>query len=229
MKKFYSLIALTFACLAANAQTINFVHDGKIIESGSTFTYNGMELKDYGSILEVNIDPDLYILSDKTVTVNATANCTTGQSIQLCPSGTCIPGVNVVSENINLTANTPLSARFEHIGYYMSKDEIPDIISTNLAIYEGPVTGTPVTEITVVMKPKEASVSIVETDPEFKYINGFIEYSVDSASKVQIFDLNGKVIFESEINGKGSINVESFAQGIYVYRLGTKSGKIYIK
>lgn len=230
MKKLYILMAGALLAGAANAQTINFVREGQVIESGTTLNYNTRNVVfDYGDNKTIfMIDPEISIVSDEDVTVNVVADCTTGQTIQMCCGGQCEQGANVRKSNVFLTANTPLPTKFEY-SCDMMTDEVPSIVTTELSVSKAQQLGGSECNITVVMDLGDSSVTLIESDKAFRYVDGEIRYDVSEACEASLYDTDGKCVIKAEIEGTGSISTDGLVKGIYVYKLGNKSGKIFVK
>lgn len=212
--------ALMFG-MAANAD-VNFVREGEVLKSGETYTYS--EYFDLGTFHMY--DPDIYLLSDEDCTVDVTAECTTGQKIGLCCGGQCVNGVTVTKENIALEAGKQLPANFDY-NDNLDDDSI-EFVSTELSVKKVGTLGV-ASKITVVFDIKGTSVTMIENDADFYYSAGNLNYNVADATELALFDAKGNCALRTIVRGAGSIATSNLSQGIYVYTLGDKSGKIFVK
>lgn len=232
MKKIYAFIAGILVAGTAAAQTVNFTQNDKVIDNGSTFEFTAVEIEDfsdYGLGVSYAFDPKIFIQTSADITVDVVAECTTGQNVQLCCGGACASGVTVTKSGIQLTASEPLSTMFEQMGNVQSADNIPTFVSTDLTVYKAG-TKNALTSITVVFKYGENGVaSVITKDNAFSYANGAISYIVDGSAAAALYTTDGKCVLNTEVSGRGSISTTGIAAGVYIYRLGSKTGKILIK
>ncbi|MGN0237252.1 MAG: T9SS type A sorting domain-containing protein [Lepagella sp.] len=226
MKKVYLLMAGVMMAGIANAKTLNFIEEesGNVIPNGSTYTSS--ECTD----LEVMkmYDPKISVLADESMTVSMTAECTTGQMIQLCLGGDCVAGVTVTKNNVQLVGGEALPTLFEYT--WVDGEDLPEQVVTNLDIKETGVLGSGASSsIVVVINTNTGAVSTLKVDDAFRYANGAINYSVEKASLVELYDTTGKCVLSQEVSGNGTISTEGISTGIYMYRVGNKTGKIFVK
>lgn len=224
MKKFYTLLAASVFAVAANAVTISFVQNNVSLPFGEEITFNTGSVDMFGSI---TYNPGIYVLSDQDVTVNVKAMCLTGQKIQMCCGGDCESGESVTKDNIKLSGGTLLDTQFEYIYVPKQGEEKPSIVTALLAVEKPESLGEYVAELYVNFDLKNSSVSILEADREVVYRNGLLEYNAGQLCEFTIYDSNGRIVYNTSINGQGSINLEHLAQGNYVYRIGNKAGKFF--
>lgn len=222
MKKFYTLLAASLFAVAANAATINFMQNGAVLPNNDEVSFDKGAVDPYGGI---TYNPEIFILSDQSVTVNVKAISLTGQQIQMCCGGDCESGENVTKNDVKLVGGTPLETQFEYI--YIPKEgvEKPSIVSALLAVELPEDPGEYVAQLTVMFDLKSNSVSVLEADTDVVYRNGSLEYNVDKAYEFAIYDTNGRMVYSAVVNGKGSIDTTSLADGGYIYRIGNKAGK----
>lgn len=231
MKKIYAFIAGILVAGTAAAQTVNFTQNNNVIANGSTFEYNNAEIEDWSDMgygYEVKFDPMIYISTTADVTVDVEAVCTTGQSINLCCGGTCVGGTTVVKSGVQLSAETPVYTRFDYDQYFSDLSKVPATISTDLTVYKAG-TKTALTAITVVFHYGNNSVTVITKDNAFSYANGAISYFVDGSAAAALYTTDGRCVLNTKVSGRGSISTTGIPAGVYIYRLGSKTGKILIK
>lgn len=232
MKKIYAFIAAAIVAGSASAQTVNFTRNNEVIENGSTFEFTDVKIEDwseYGLGYVFKFDPEIYITTTADTKVDVVAECTTGQTINLCCGGNCVNGKTVTKSDIQLTASKPLNTKFDYEGTVMDLANIPSLVSTDLTVYKAG-TKTALTSITVVFKYGENGVAAVITnDKSFSFANGAINYTVEGNTNAALYNAEGKCVLNTEVNGQGSISTTGIPAGIYIYRLGNKTGKIFIR
>lgn len=210
----------------ANAKTVNFIAEetGEVIASGTTYTSSNYE----DLVVMRMYDPKISVQADESMTVKMTAECTTGQEIQLCFGGTCEAGQTITKNNVRIDGGEAVQCQLEYM--WMDGDELPEMVSTNLTVKEtGVLGGGAESSIVVVINTNTGAVSTLKVDNSFRYAEGMINYSVEGATRVELFDTTGKCVMSRDVKGNGSISTEGLGTGIYMYRVGNKSGKIFVK
>lgn len=224
MKKIYILLAAGMMAAAANAQTVNFTQNGNVIPNGSELEFNDAEIDPFGGI---TINPQIYIVSDENTEIDVRAICTTGQKIQLCAGGDCVAGTGVKKPNVSLTAGVPLDTKFEYV--YTPGEEKPKVVISELYVDLSSDPGEPITAITIVMDVESASVSVLEADDNFSYVDGELRYNVPTPCDAMIYDATGKCVYKANVCGLGVISTSDLSSGTYIYKFGKKGGKILVK
>lgn len=224
MKKFLLFASALFA-LSTQAQVVKFVHENETIEQGSTYKFYDWTYDDMNG--EYLSDPHISLVSDVNVTVKVTAKTENSDSfLQLCCGGLCTRGNDLVKEDITLTANTPLATQFE-AGYY-DDIEAQTVIAT-LAVYENG-TDKLINSITVICDAKSNSVELFEADNDSVNVeNGKIVYNAETATTLALYSTEGICVLKNEVAGNGELSTAGLDNGVYVYTLGKKSGKLIIK
>lgn len=231
MKKIYLAAAIaSLAASSVSAADLKFYMGDTEITPGSEVKFTEVEMEDYGGgVAEYRMDPQIYILSNTSGNVTVTANCTSGQNIQLCCGGQCAIGKNV-TKNASITANKKLGTEFECIFYTPTYGEtLPFDITTTLS---ASMTGDDKVEFVIVMNPKDNAVSMIGVDRDFRFNGSAIEYNVPGKATVELYDLSGRRMLAAEAEGTGAISTASLPAGIYTYSVSgavRKSGKIAIR
>lgn len=227
MKKFYLLAAS--ALLVANtlsARELKFYDGDKEIPSGSKIVSTDFTVDDYG-IKEVTFEPDLYIWSDiMTNTVSITAKCVSGQTIQFCAGGACVKDVEI-TKIITIKKNEKLPLRYDYIDYLKPEDEIPTVV-TEISAYDTDHSDVKA-DFTIVMDASAGVGSVFANNSCFKAVNGGIQYDFEAPSAVALYNLAGEAVLETVLEGSGILNTSSLQNGVYVYKAGNHSGKIYLR
>lgn len=227
MKKLYLTLLAALVALGAGARELTFYYGDTPIADGSTITFNDIKVVDEGSYFEVEMAPDLYISSDiYTQTVEITAECTSGQTIQMCAGGSCSRGTSVTKSKVLLQTKQKLSLQFDYINEFDAGEEIPTV-TTVITAFD---TKYPATKksFTIIMG-KNASVSDIATGNVVSYTPDGLAYAFAADSDMAIFDITGKQIYSARLSGSGVVDTSNLAKGLYLYRAGAASGKFIVK
>jgi len=226
MKKFYLAVAATLFATCAQAQTLQFKLGDQVLEPGQKVEYNEIEITDEPDYYEWSIEPPLYIVGSETENINATAKCTSGHQIMFCMGLSCQFGTDVSIENYQITANKPEYVQFHINGY---DKNIPTDIITNFLVYYTNNEDVSTTLTLILNNSQVKTATIYEEGEELVSINGALEYSVNGTSDLTLYTTDGRRVLNQTVSGNGSVSTASLANGVYVYTLGTKSGKVIVK
>ena len=227
MKKIYLLLAAAALSMSSQAREFTFYLGDKVIANNETVNFTDLQVVDYGDYTEVTMKPDLYVMSDVfTNTVNITADCTSGQEIMLCAGGSCQQGTTVTKKGVTLQTNKKLPLEFD---YYCELDpgqEVPTVTT----VIEAVDTEFPETKksFTIVMSNNSGSITVIENAKELRFTEAGLEYNLSAPATLNLYNVDGQLVKSAALSGAGTLAVD-VAAGIYVYTLGDKSGKIYIK
>ncbi|MDE6297970.1 MAG: T9SS type A sorting domain-containing protein [Muribaculaceae bacterium] len=232
MKKLYTFAAAAlFAVAPLSAREFTFWLNNTQLKNGDKIVYNEIEREVITPVMEnIMIQPPLYLTTDiMTKTLQITAKCVSGQSIQLCAGGSCDAGEEVTKKDITLQGSQRLPLEFDYVENERNpSDPIPTVV-TEISAVDTKYPNT-LTSITVTLNGDNAAVTdIFANDNDFRAVTGAIEYRFDVPTQVAIFNLAGETVLEATLNGEGSLNTTSLSKGVYAYKAGAKSGKIYIR
>lgn len=230
MKKLL-LLAAALISLSAQARELTFYLGETAIKPGEKVEFTGVTLEQAGTGFDVVMAPELYLHSD-IVTSNVTikAECTSGQSIQMCAGGNCMAGTTVTKTGVRIASDQKLPLEFEYMDYVASEKDVPEVITTFTAVDPK----YPDTQVTMVVEMKHnAGVGSVSVSvSEVTVTKGAINYKVDSPSVLSIVDITGRTVMRRDIADEGSVDTTSLPCGLYIYRLtgaATRSGKFQIR
>lgn len=233
MKKLYILMAGLLVCGMPQARELTFYLGNNVIEPNTTVTFDDIEEIPAGANKEVTMAPELYISSDiYTSKLNITATCTSGQEIQMCAGGNCMTGTTVTKENIKVQPDQKLPLEFEYIAT-MPKDDVAPCVTTTIEAQDGTHTET-FKSFTIVMNSNgTGGVTLIENDNRLLAVEGGLKYSLEAESTVEVFNLSGVKMLESNVSGAGIISTAALKSGIYLYTIrnaqGEASGKVFIR
>lgn len=216
---------------SASAQTLTYYAGEEALSPSQTYTFTNVTTRDMGVMKQIIIDPDLKIKCSDAGTIEVVASA--DQTIQMCAGGDCVSNKYIEKTGINVEADEMLPLQLEYIDQVLPGETFTPSVATVLltAKYTGKF--NTIRKITIVMDNKEgdSSVTILENDDTFYVENGVIVYNLDKATKVNLYDMDGKCALSTTLAGSGNYSLEGLNSGIYVYTLdGTsKTGKVFVK
>lgn len=229
MKKIYLLAAVAlFAATPISARVLTFYNGDTPIENGTTVQSNDYEITQYGDNVEVFFEPKLYIGTDIwTNTVQITAKCITGQEIQLCAGGNCEAGIEVIKNKVTIQPTQKLYLQYEYTSMLPANSEIP-VVTTEISAVDTKYPDV-TANFTIVMNGSSGVTDVFANDSSFKAVAGGIEYDFTAATEVVLYSLNGEKVMETTLDGSGVLSTSHLPKGIYAYKAGAKSGKLYLR
>ncbi len=231
MKKLYITLAAALLGVASlQARELTFYIGDEKIPVGEEISYNEIEKEAIGGgAFEVMIAPKLYLGSDYLSNkIQITADCTSGQTIQMCAGGKCERAAKVVKTDVKIEANAKLPLEFEYAAEIEADEVIPEII-TEFEAFDTRYEATTKVSFTLVMNSESGSLTVIKNNQAFRAIAGGIEYSLDAPAAVELYSITGRKVLSAHIDGSGVLSTTSLPKGIYIYTLGDKSGKLYIR
>lgn len=225
MKKILLLLAAAAVYCSAGAVELNFWLGNQKLTPGQTVQFNDINVETYDSYKEVTMKPTIFLSSDTYLEdIRITANCTSGQSIQMCAGGTCVGGVTVTKKNITISSGQKLDLQFDYMGEFDLDEAIPTVV-TVFEAEDVTMEGTKV-QFVLEMNTKSASLSKIEVNNAVKAIAGGLSYKATEAGMLSIYSITGMTVFNANVSGEGTVNLP---RGLYVYTFNGRSGKIYIR
>lgn len=225
MKKFLLLLSFMALVQYAGAIELSFWIGNQKITPGETIRFTDITVEDYGTWKEVTMKPMIYLQSDiYSSEVALTATCTSGQEIQLCTNGKCRKGASITLNDFTLQTNQKFDIGFDFKAELDSDEAIPTVVTT----IEAEETSTPGSRVQFVieMSEKGASISEIRTSDSLKAVAGGLSFNAESATQLYVTNILGVNVYNREVSGEGIV---ALPKGLYVFRFGRKSGKIYVK
>lgn len=225
MKKFYLFAAALLVAGAANADSMNFYMGDTEIANGETVSFT--EMTDYPDMRGhyVTFDPKMTLLTDFTGAVNVTAECTSGQSIQMCAGGACEFDKTITKTNVPVEAGKNLPLLFEYMDAVATLEGLE--VVTNLSAVKVGDNGV-ATSCVVVFRYDESGIASISTDNVLSFNNGNIAYSVSTAAALSIYSVSGSRVVNATVSGTGNLDT-TLAPGIYVYNMAGRTGKFIVR
>lgn len=233
MKKLYLIMAGLLVCGMSQARELTFYLGNNVIEPNSTVIFDDIEEIPAGANKEVTMAPELFISSDiYTSKLMIKATCTSGQEIQMCTDGTCETGTTVTKENVKIQADQKLDLQFEYLAT-MPKDDTAPYVATTIEAQDGTHTET-FKSFTLVMNSNgTGGVTLIENNNRLLAVEGGLKYDLEAESTVELFNLSGVKMLESNVSGSGIISTTALETGIYLYTIknaqGKASGKVFVR
>ena len=213
--------------MAAQGLAIQF--EGKNVENGGTVVYKGYTVQTFESMPGYTIwtvDPELFLVSetDDLITVHASSDI----NFQLCAGGNCVRGNDITKNVENLEAGKPLNLQLDWETETFEGDqvEIPEIKVAIEVWYDAEPEN--VYSITLIMGGVTANAGVESLGATLNSVvfNGnTLSYDVNGVSQLSLYSLSGKTVMNKAVSGNGSLNLDSLAKGVYIYRLTGKNGK----
>lgn len=226
MKKFLLFLAAAAVYCTAGAVELTFWLGNQKIAPGQTVQFNDITVETYDSWKEVSMKPALYISSNSYLEdVKITAECTSGQSIQMCCGGACSAGVTVTKSGLTVTTGQKRALEFDYVNYDMDLDEA---IPTVVTVFEAEDTSYPESKVQFVleMNKQNAALSVIEVNNAVKAVAGGIAYKAAEGGILSVYSITGMTVFNANVSGEGTVKLP---RGLYVYSFGGRTGKIYIR
>lgn len=230
MKKFYTMALMVLMITAPlSARELKFFSGATEVEQGASIESSEYMVEPIGNgMVELTFAPELSIWSDIfTNSISLTATCITGQIIQFCPGGECVAGTTITKDNITIQRDQKLPLLYEYIAEMDETAEVSDVV-TELEAVDARHTDVKAA-MTIVMRSKSAVSEIFMNNSNFRAVKGGINYNFDGMTAVSLFTISGEKVYEKAIKGAGTINTAALPTGIYVYKIGKQTGKIYIR
>lgn len=230
MNKIYTtLLALSLAG-SATAMELTFYIGDKAVTNEATEYFSGIEKEDYGDYFEVKMDPKLSLGTDTySSAIRITAECTSGQSIQMCAGGQCEGGKTVVKDGVRIQAGEKLNLRFDYVGELDNGDPIPTVTTH----FEAVVPEYPETRREFVLVMSETGAGVADIDANggdtVALTQVGLYYNLAAPSDATLYDICGKCVVNTKVSGEGVLSLAGLHKGIYIYRIASKTGKIIVK
>lgn len=219
------ILSCAIAFVNAQALELSFWLGNQKIEPGSTVEFNNATVVDYGTYKEVTMKPELTLSSNiYSSSITVVAECTSGQSIQMCAGGVCRGGKTVTKEKVTVRTGEKLDLGFDYVGEFDPGEAIP-VVTTHFTAEDTTEPGSKV-EFVLVMSEGSASLIEIEAAEGLEPVKGGVRYDVTGEKQLSLYNLEGVCVFTATLSGSGVAEVPA---GLYLYSLGNTSGKILVK
>lgn len=239
MKKLFTTLMVLAAALTASAQNfiVSGVKDGATVEIANgdvlniapeeTVFENGTRRYTWDPKLSVKVvEPVSSLTGTSIITVNVTASVDgkvmfcgfDPQCITVGTAGVERSGNVSVGETENLQID--MTARGGNVP--------TESIDARITVSD---TKETITFTVHFMTTDEAGISAPEASAENTIgISGrTVRYNLAETANFTLYNISGRAVVSRRIGGSGTLNLESFPAGVYVYRCGTATGKILLR
>lgn len=229
MKQIFTSLML-LAASAFGAAAANFTvsgpdgrsySDGDVITVG--YTFDGFAYA-WQPDLKVTVNENASMFGNSTFTV--TVGASQPGVVQFCGvGGSC----TIVGSAPVTRSNTYAKGQEFALGVEIldSPDILAEEVSTTVKITDSQET----VNLTVKFIPTEAAgISAPEASAtEVSFSGRTMHFSLDAATKFSLYNISGRTLVDRTLSGSGSLNLGGIPAGVYVYRLGTLTGKVLLK
>lgn len=240
MKKLFTTLMVLAAALTASAQ--NFIvtgvqnKDGEPVEiangdvlniapeKGSTTRPGGPYFTWNPSLNVKVVTPTTSMLNLSTLTVTVSASV--DNMVQFCAFDKMCKsvGTEAVSKSGECAKGASQALEIE----ILNKEMPAEGVDIKVTVTDSKET----VEFTVhCMTTDEAGISAPEASAENTIaISGrTVRYHLAETANFTLYNISGRAVVSRRIGGSGTLNLESFPAGVYVYRCGTATGKLLLR
>lgn len=228
MKKIFTSFICLAAALVASAQNFTVTgidgvtyNDGDVVNIG--YTTGQFPGKRWDPELKVNVLEYTSSLTKRSV-FTVTAYTDAVNIVQFCGlDGNCLT-----------LAGSPITKS----GSYAADESFLLGIDINNRVFSKPITvSVSITDtketinLTInFLTTEQASIDAPEVAAPALTLNGHtLIYNVDSPTNLTLYNISGRMVMNRNVNNSGTISLDGFHAGVYVYRLGTLTGKILVR
>lgn len=230
MKKIFTLLLLgTAATLAANADIV-VKYDGNTVNNGSTIYVDitktetvlpGVTIVEYSAEPEITFVGTVY----STVTLTATSDVTNG-ALSICWPLNC---QNFDANNATRTASAEITdseAQDIQLHYLAKSEEAHIAPATVKVVLSSDDDEEDDVAFTVVFQDEGAGLQGVDANaPAVKVQGSALTYNVLTETTLTVYNIAGRAVVSTTVNGNGAVSLSDLPAGIYIYRLDKLSGK----
>ncbi|MDE6178557.1 MAG: T9SS type A sorting domain-containing protein [Duncaniella sp.] len=234
MKQLYALLLIALLGGTVSARELTFYMGDQKITPGSTVYFSDIKVQELGGGMKMlTYDPSLFLTTDiYSSKIQVVAECTSGQTIQMCCGALCESGTTVTKNNVKIQTGDMLPLQFEYMNSTFTGEEYPVVTATIKAMD----TAYPETLVTfnIVMGPNVSSLSKVEAAKSVRYTQAGLEYNVNGQAAISLYSITGTQVLAAKVNGSGTVDTHSLRPGVYIYTVtatdGNRStGKIHVR
>lgn len=228
MKKIFTSFICLAAALVASAQNFTVTgidgvtyNDGDVVNIG--YTTGQFPGKQWDPELKVNVLEATSSLTKRSV-FTVTAYADAANIVQFCGlDGNCLMlAGSPVSKSGSYAADQSFFLQIDILNKVFSKP-----ITASVSITDGEET----INLTInFLTTEQASIDAPEVAAPALTLNGHtLTYNVDSPTNLTLYNISGRAVMNRNVNNSGTISLDGFHAGVYVYRLGTLTGKILVR
>ena len=229
MKKIFTSFICLAAALVASAQNFTVTgidgvtyNDGDVVNIG--YTAGQLPGKhNWDPELKVNVLEATSSLTKRSV-FTVTAYADAANIVQFCGlDGNCL-----------MLAGSPVTKSGSYAAdqsFFLQIDILNKVIANPITASVSITDGEETINLTInFLTTEQASIDAPEVAAPALTLNGHtLTYNVDSPTNLTLYNISGRAVMNRNVNNSGTISLDGFHAGVYVYRLGTLTGKILVR
>lgn len=225
MKKFTLVVAmLALTTLGLNAQELNFVHEGKVLENGATVRVESYRDQGYGYCM---FDAAVFVQNAGTTDVEASlkVEVTAGESIGYCHFMEGDAKCMAVAAGKSLTRTRTMKAGETHnpevhslTTYKVDNATLKFQSTVVFTLTYGSTTKSVTVEFDY---DATTSISASTVKPELFVAGQELRYSFDNAADrwLNIYSITGSLVKRLPLETAGSVSLCNLNKGVYLYEV----------
>lgn len=222
MKRIFTSLLCCAAIVMASAQTLSYTYDNKPVGEGETIVLTSVD---------PSWAPDLYVHGEAYL--NTTADCDItltmtsleGEYLEIC-LGRCYQAIQERVIQYSITAAEPTELQFhlmvpdaEEGKTYFGKSKVVTTCGESSAMM-----------IVYITNDQNAGVERVTVENALQCNGRTIAWSGFAGSQtLRVFDMNGRMVYEAQVEGNGGSVSPALGAGNYIATLGSAKLKMHIK
>lgn len=240
MRKIFTLILFACCSLISMAQQLSFVADGKILENGSKYVSDKVEITSVGPLgNKYFFDLGVSLKAEKAGNVVVSVTSNRGE-IQFCSlDGQCIvvKAGEIVKKTGHLNSGVELDLEIHHDAGFIQ--EVNPIITTEAVIsawYEDAPNEKISLNVVMSNDPAVTAIDAVEaTSAQIAFADGILSYQFAKAGQytLSLYTLSGEKVVQKTVEGESGKISLPLQRGVYVYTVNggavPANGKILVK
>lgn len=230
MKKLFTSMILLGAAVVASAQNFTVtafgdqpVKDGDVITCGFTEVIPNVIY---------NFDPELelHVNAAATITVSATAEPKNDLTVQFCGvTGACAPLKGTETRSKAFAAGDVENLRLDISASALTRWNLDgEVLPCTVTITDGVTSMTFTVNFTSVDQ-NEAGIAPIKAGQSVRVSGKTLHFEVASPARLTLYTISGQTAYSRAISGQGSLNLSNLPAGVYVYRAGSKTGKVVLR
>lgn len=232
MKKLFTSMILLAAAVVASAQNYTVTAFGdKTVKDGDVITCGFTEV--IPNVI-YNFDPELelHVNAAATITVSASAESKNGLTPQFCGiTGGC-QILNGITETRSkaFAAGAVENLQIDIVGASMTSRWNLDgeVLPCTVTVSDG-VTSMTFTVNFTSIDQDEAGIAPIKAGQSIRVSGKTLHYEVAAPAQLTLYTISGQTAVSRAVNGQGSLNLSNLPAGVYVYRVGSKTGKVVLR
>lgn len=237
MRKFTFIAALAFCAMGANAQTVEFVRDGQVLEDGAIVSVTDTIVTYIGEyqgkiFISYQLDAEILVRNSGSESQNAslTINVKDGKSVGYCGFGTTTCTFVEVGAPVKRTTDIPAGIVVNpdvHFGPYDIIDGNFNQTPINSVIEYKLEYGSTTKTVTVNFNyDPSTAINSVNANANIFQSGNELNYSFDKVGNHQlnVYNVTGSLVKKQALETAGTVALDNLNKGVYIYEV-TENGK----